>query len=207
MKRQLTVLFCITGALALACSKDKPAESAYDTREETERPADETPLTPASSDGIDHSMDHSSGSATATPDTTTAPDTIPPRDSSDGGDSMRPRAPSTSPNTSSSPSSDPSSRPSDSAASGQRGSGSTGPTVGDQGQGQSDLDITQRIRQAVMKDSALSFTSKNVKIITKDGKVTLRGTVPSYEERLAIEDAAKKVAGAMNVTSEIEVKK
>jgi hypothetical protein len=212
MTRQFTLILCITGAAALACSKDKPAQSAYDTREETERPADQAPLTPASSDRLDESMAHPSGSATASPDSSTAPDTIPPRDSSSStgsGDGMLDdRASSSGASSGSSPNSGSSS--SDSASNGsngQRGTSSNGVTAGDQGQGQSDLDITQQIRQAVMKNSALSFTAKNVKIITKDGKVTLRGTVPTYEERLAIEDAARKVAGSPNVTSEIEVKK
>jgi hyperosmotically inducible periplasmic protein len=198
MKRQLTALLAITGALALACSKDKPAQSAYD---ETERPADETPLTPASSNSVErNSLDHSqprsseSGSATVNPPgdplLNDAPDTIPPREPTK----------TTTPN-------DSSATAPDNTARNERDRSSSAVTPMDQGQGQSDLDITQKIRQAVMKDSSLSFTSKNVKIITKDGKVTLRGTVPSYEERLAIEDAARKVAGAPNVESEIEVKK
>jgi hyperosmotically inducible periplasmic protein len=211
MTRYLTVLLCITGAAALACSKDKPAESAYDT---TVRPADETPLTPASSDSTgDHTVDHSNhaasdrtmsgestgttaGSTTVAPDRSSAADTIPPRDDKDGGDSMR----STAPNTDSS-------KKADNTARNERDRNDSAVTPIDQGNSQSDLDITQRIRQAVMKDDTLSFTAKNVKIITRDGKVVLRGAVKSYEERLAIESAAKNVAGQGNVQSELEVKK
>lgn len=226
MTRSFTLLLCITGAAAIACSKDKPAQSAYDNT--YERPADQEPLTPASSDTYDHSqMDHSgatpsgtgpssanpsgttgSGSATVSPDRSSAPDTIPPRDSSDtsgsmdGGDSMRSSSPST--GSSSSGSSD---SAADNTARNQRDRSSTAVTPVDQGNSQSDLDITQKIRQAVMKDNTLSFTAKNVKIITRDGKVTLRGTVPTYEERLAIENAARNVAGSPNVVSELEVKK
>jgi hyperosmotically inducible periplasmic protein len=76
----------------------------------------------------------------------------------------------------------------------------------DQKNNQTDLDITQKIRQAVMGDSSLSFTAKNVKIITQNGKVTLRGPVNTAEERSAIEAAARKVAGAQ-VDNQIEVKK
>ena len=43
------------------------------------------------------------------------------------------------------------------------------------------VDIT-----AVMADGSLSFTAKNVKIITQNGKVTLRGPVNSADERNAI---------------------
>lgn len=77
----------------------------------------------------------------------------------------------------------------------------------DQGNNETDLKITQKIRQAVMADGSLSFTAKNVKIITTGGKVTLRGPVKSDAERAAIETAAKNVAGAGQVDNQIEVKK
>jgi len=85
------------------------------------------------------------------------------------------------------------------------GSGSLTPM--DQKENQTDLQITQRIRKAVVGDGSLSFTAKNVKIITANGKVTLRGPVKSDEERGAIEAAAVRVAGAGNVDDQIEVKK
>jgi hyperosmotically inducible protein len=77
----------------------------------------------------------------------------------------------------------------------------------DQGGSQSDRNTTQRIRQAVVKDSSLSFTAKNVKIITINGKVTLRGPVKTDQERAAIETAAKRVAGETQIDNQIEVKK
>ena len=77
----------------------------------------------------------------------------------------------------------------------------------DQGNGSADLKITQQIRQAVVADSSLSFTAKNVKIITSNGRVTLRGPVNSDQERQAIDASARKVAGATNVDNQLEVKK
>jgi len=77
----------------------------------------------------------------------------------------------------------------------------------DQNNNQTDLKITQQIRQAVMADSSLSFTAKNVKIITQNGRVTLRGPVKTADERSAIEAAARRVAGAIEVDNQIEVKK
>ena len=56
-------------------------------------------------------------------------------------------------------------------------------TAMDQGNGEHDVKITQQIRQSVMDDDSLSFNAKNVKIITVDGKVTLRGPVASSKER------------------------
>ena len=76
----------------------------------------------------------------------------------------------------------------------------------DQGENQSDRDATQFIRKAVMGDDSLSFTAKNVKIITVGGKVTLRGPVNSTRERSAIEAAAKRAPGVTSVDNQLEVK-
>lgn len=75
----------------------------------------------------------------------------------------------------------------------------------DQGESEADRTITQQIRQAVMKDGSLSFTAKNVKIITLNRKVTLRGPVKSAAERTSIEAAAKKVAGVTSVENQLEI--
>jgi hypothetical protein len=74
----------------------------------------------------------------------------------------------------------------------------------DQGESDKDLEVTQKIRKAVMDDDSLSFTAKNVKIITQDGKVTLRGPVKSAQERSAIGAAAKQVAPGA-VDNQLEV--
>ena len=77
----------------------------------------------------------------------------------------------------------------------------------DQGNDETSLKVTQQIRQALMADDSLSFTAKNVKIITRNGKVTLRGPVNSEDERSRIEAAAQKIAGAAQVDNQLEVKK
>ena len=89
----------------------------------------------------------------------------------------------------------------------KRDNSSAALTPMDQGNGQTDLKITQQIRQAVMANGSLSFTAKNVKIITQGGKVTLRGPVKSDQERSDIEAAARKVAGVTEVDNQLEVKK
>jgi hypothetical protein len=75
----------------------------------------------------------------------------------------------------------------------------------DQGGSEADRKLTQQIRQAVMADDSLSFSAKNVKIITVDGRVTLRGPVKTAQERAAIESAATKLAGAGQVDSQLEI--
>jgi osmotically-inducible protein OsmY len=75
----------------------------------------------------------------------------------------------------------------------------------DQGNNEIDLDLTQRIRKAVMDDDALSFKAKNVKIITRDGQVTLRGEVKTAAEKDAIYKCAVSAAGVGKVQNQIEV--
>ena len=70
----------------------------------------------------------------------------------------------------------------------------------------SDRDIMQKIRQAVMADKSLSTYGHNVKIISENGKVTLKGPVRSNAERKTIERKAVQVAGQDNVTDELSVK-
>ena len=87
-----------------------------------------------------------------------------------------------------------------------RDRGESALTPMDQGPSEGDRKITQQIRQAVVRDGTLSFTAKNVKIITINGKVTLRGPVKSAGERSAIEAAAKNVAGVSQVDNQLDVK-
>ena len=68
-----------------------------------------------------------------------------------------------------------------------------------------DRAITQKIRAEIMKDKSLSTYAHNVKIITQDGKVTLKGPVRTGDEKSAIEAKATQIAGDGNVTSRIEV--
>ena len=74
----------------------------------------------------------------------------------------------------------------------------------DQNENQRDVDITANIRKRVV-DTKMSVNAQNVKIITQDGKVTLRGPVKSDEEKTQIEKLAHDVAGAENVDNQLEV--
>jgi hyperosmotically inducible periplasmic protein len=75
----------------------------------------------------------------------------------------------------------------------------------DQSEETSDRDLTARIRKSIIADDSLSFTAKNVKIITRDGQVTLRGTVNNENERTTIERTAREAAGNAQVVNELEV--
>lgn len=71
-----------------------------------------------------------------------------------------------------------------------------------------DREMTKKIRQSVMADKSLSTYAQNVKIISQNGKVTLKGPVKSDDEKLSIVAKAVAVTGdAGKVTDEISVKK
>jgi hyperosmotically inducible protein len=76
----------------------------------------------------------------------------------------------------------------------------------DQKENQADVDITAKIRSRVVGTDGLSINARNIKIITADGKVTLRGPVESAAERDRIAAIAREVAGAGNVDDQIDVK-
>jgi hyperosmotically inducible protein len=80
------------------------------------------------------------------------------------------------------------------------------PTADQQKDNRSDRDITQQIRQSIMKDKSLSTYAHNIKIVTKDGQVTLKGPVRSEDEKQAIEAKAAEVARDGKVTSELNIK-
>lgn len=77
----------------------------------------------------------------------------------------------------------------------------------DQSNDSADIDQVAAIRKAVLDIEDLSVNGRNVKIITDGGKVVLRGPVESAAERDAIAQVAEKLAGAGNVTNELEVEK
>jgi len=79
-------------------------------------------------------------------------------------------------------------------------------TPGDQGNSESDREITRNIRRALTKSDELSTTAKNIKIITINGKVTLRGPVANEQEQQAIATAAQGVSGVNALDNQLEVK-
>ena len=81
----------------------------------------------------------------------------------------------------------------------------TNPTADQQKMNPADRAITQKIRKAIHEDTTLSTYAHNVKIITQDGKVTLRGPVRSEDEKSNIEAKAVAVAGQGNVTNQLEI--
>jgi len=80
-------------------------------------------------------------------------------------------------------------------------------TSGDQSNTPADLKITQEIRRALMKDGELSTTAKNIKVITANGQVTLRGPVKTAQEKAKISELARSAARGGQVVDELDVEK
>ena len=79
-------------------------------------------------------------------------------------------------------------------------------TSGDQSNSSQDTQITAAVRRAVVKDNSLSTTAKNVKIITANGTITLRGPVKNDAEKTKIAELAQSAAGSAKIDNQLEVK-
>ncbi len=198
MSVRFSALLCLTGLAACSNNTNQPTAKDPSYVNESTQAATEPTMTPAS-------QERSAPAAPATPSTdprptpTTAPlvaDTkgTKPNDFRANDDAQAAREPTRS------------DVAPDNTKVNERDRNSTALTPMDQSNEKTDLKITQQIRQAVMADGSLSFTAKNVKIITQAGKVTLRGPVKSEQERTNIEAAARKVAGVAQVDNQLEVK-
>ena len=81
------------------------------------------------------------------------------------------------------------------------------PTADQQKSNVSDRDLTKKIRQSIVGDKSLSTYAHNVKVISQNGVVTLKGPVRSEEEKKAIEAKAMDVVGSGGkVNNEMSVK-
>lgn len=94
----------------------------------------------------------------------------------------------------------------DNTAINQRDRSAETKTSGDQSNSSTDLKITQAIRQALIKDGDLSMTAKNIKVITANGQVTLRGPVKTVQEKAKIDHLAKSAAGGAKINNQLDVK-
>ncbi len=75
----------------------------------------------------------------------------------------------------------------------------------DQNENQADINITADIRKQIV-DTKMSVAAQNVKIVTQDAMVTLRGPVDSQQEKERIGEIALSVAGANKVDNQLEIK-
>jgi osmotically-inducible protein OsmY len=86
---------------------------------------------------------------------------------------------------------------------GDRAKGAT--TADQQKESAGDREITQKIRRALMDDKSLSTYAHNVKVVTQEGQVTLKGPVRSEDEKKTVEAKATDVAGAGQVINQLSI--
>jgi hyperosmotically inducible protein len=79
-------------------------------------------------------------------------------------------------------------------------------TADKQPNAQNDRTITAQVRKAIIADKDLSTYGHNVKIITVNGAVTLKGPVKSDDEKQKIASDAGSVIGADKITNQLTVK-
>jgi len=194
-------------AFIAACSKDKPAD--YPSTASTTMPESSAPSGVVTNSS--HDTTAATGAAT-TPTPAAAHDSsanmpaaqgtnIPTATGTSGTNTSTSSAPgATAPSTRGGP------KQPDNTAVNERDRNSSALTPMDQGNSESDRKITQQIRKSVIGDKSLSFTAKNVKIITKNGMVTLRGPVKSDAEKASIDASARQAAGD-HIDNQLEVKK
>ena len=67
--------------------------------------------------------------------------------------------------------------------------------------------MTAKIRRAIVSDHSLSTYGHNVKIIAKDGSVTLKGPVHSEQEKQTIASETESIVGSPDkVTNQLTIK-
>ena len=75
-----------------------------------------------------------------------------------------------------------------------------------QGNSNADVDITAQIRKEIIAEKNMSVNARNVKVMTINGRVTLRGPVNTAEEKRLISEIADRIARSENVDNQLEVK-
>jgi hyperosmotically inducible periplasmic protein len=79
-------------------------------------------------------------------------------------------------------------------------------TADSQSHATSDRAITHNVRKAIMGDKSLSSYAHNVKVITVNGAVTLKGPVHSEDEKQKVQADAASVVSPDTITNELTVK-
>lgn len=87
-----------------------------------------------------------------------------------------------------------------------KGASSSAVTADDQLKGsRNDVELTRRVRDQITSKDSLSTKAHNIKIITLNGVMTLRGPVQSENEKMEIARIAKSVTS--DIRNELEISK
>ncbi|WP_448101234.1 BON domain-containing protein [Luteibacter jiangsuensis] len=75
----------------------------------------------------------------------------------------------------------------------------------DQPNNADDIRVAAAVRKALVADSSLSTSARNVKLVAARGTVTLRGPVKTAEEKTRVEAIVKGVAGVTSVQNQLDI--
>lgn len=78
-------------------------------------------------------------------------------------------------------------------------------TADKHGTSEADIKISSQIRQSLVNDRNLSTYAQNIKIITVNGEVTLKGPVKSIQEQTSLTATAKKISGVKRVVDQMDI--
>ena len=78
-------------------------------------------------------------------------------------------------------------------------------TADDQAMNTSDMEISRKIRQLIMENKTMSLGAQNVKIISRNGKVTIKGKVATAQEKTLVGEMAENIVGATNVINDAAI--
>jgi osmotically-inducible protein OsmY len=81
------------------------------------------------------------------------------------------------------------------------------PTAQDQSNAKSDRDLAAAVRKAITQDKSLSTYAHNVKVVVRDGAVTLRGPVRSGDEKTKVAELARQTAASEKIDDQMSIKK
>lgn len=68
-----------------------------------------------------------------------------------------------------------------------------------------DVELLSTIRQQIVEEDTLSTSAQNIKIVTNNGAVTLRGPVNSSVEKSKVEKLVQQITGVASVDNQLEV--
>jgi osmotically-inducible protein OsmY len=74
----------------------------------------------------------------------------------------------------------------------------------DQNETKIDIKTTSKIPQAVVRDKALFVAAQHAKIITRNGVVTLRGSVESEAKKMKLQQIIPQDKGVVQVDNQLE---
>jgi osmotically-inducible protein OsmY len=79
------------------------------------------------------------------------------------------------------------------------------PTMGSTTAAMDDQELKEKIQSTLEGDPSLSNVTENVQIETMDGKVTLRGSAPSAQEKEHIATKVQQMEGVQEVDNQLQV--